>query len=222
MPLNIEKIDEPVPEETTTTKKTPRTRKVTEETVALTFEELNAKLQSLRKMGRKIALGIDPGARYTGVSIRDDRGMVHLSSTYYRSDETDGVEWSWECADIAEEMLNTFEVDVFALEGVVDPTGFSGGKRAPLNPRDIMRTAIVVGAIAYKFRDIVVMVRPRKNGSGVEDDAYPECLSGRRPKDLVGFKDPKVATRKHEKSAYDVAGQALFITRKDEAKAAKD
>lgn len=205
-----EAVNELIAKKTTRRKAAPKV-----EVSAISLEELNKKIQKLRSQGRRFCLAVDPGARYTAISIRDDRGEVYLSSTYYRADDTTGDEWGWECADYVEDMLGIFEVDVLALEAVVDPTGFNHGKKAALNPKDIIRTALVVGSISYKYKDRIIMVRPRKNGSAVEEDFYPKCLEGRRPKDLCGFKDPKVKTRQHEKSAYDVAGQALFMTRKD-------
>lgn len=184
----------------------------------LTMPELSRKIDAVRALGRRVAFGIDPGARYTAFSIRDDRGILYMSSTYYRDDDDTPIEWSHKCVDHVNEVLSYIDVDVLSLENVVDPTGFSGGKSAALNPKDIIRTGIIVGAIANEHRDRIVMVRPRKNGSVTDEGHYPKELEGRRPKDLPGFKDPRVTTRKHEKSAYDVAGTSLFNTRADEKK----
>ena len=175
-------------------------------------------IENSRKSAHRIALGIDPGERHTGVSLRDDRGIVFLSSTYRRPDTLDEIEWSFYCADIARLLFETFSPDVIGIEKVVQSTGFSGGKRAPLNPKYIMMTAMAVGAISREFKneiqeELAILVRPRKNGSQVGEDAYPSELSGRRPNTLPGYRTPAVKVRDHEKSAYDVAGTALFQTR---------
>lgn len=194
-------------------KKAVQKRASEDDVTPLSMESLNQRIQSVRSLKRRVSMGVDPGARYTAISIRDDRGEVYLSSTYYRDDSEDGIEWAKKCVDHVAALTEIFEVDVLAVEGVVEPTGFSGGRNASLNPRDIIRTALVVGAIVQAYRDNIIIVRPRKNGSIVDEGHYPSVLEGRRPKDLPGFKDSRVSTRKHEKSAYDVAGTALFMTR---------
>lgn len=183
------------------------------ESEPISMEALNARIQAVRSLKRRVAMGIDPGARYTGISIRDDRGEVYLSSTYYRDDEDSGTQWALKCVDYVAALVAVLEVDVMAVEGVVDPRGFHGGKKSPLNPRDIIRTALVVGAISQAYRDSIIEVRPRKNGSIVDEGHYPDAIKGRRPKDLPGFRDPRAKVRDHERSAYDVAGAALFATR---------
>lgn len=179
----------------------------------ISMAELDIKLRAVRSLKRRVALGVDPGARYTAFSVRDDRGELYMSSTYYRDDDTEGHIWASQCADHVQELLTIIEVDVLALESVVDPTGFHSGRKASLNPRDIMRTALVVGAIYDRYRDTVVMVRPRGNGSQ-DPESYPSTLHGRRPADLPGFRDTRATTRNHERSAYDVAGKGLELTRK--------
>lgn len=196
-------------------KTTAKSKDPVEDISPVSNKELNEQIQKLRKTGRRFAGGIDPGARYTGLSIRDDRGHVYFSSTYYRDDATDKYEWIDENIDFIQGIFDQFELDVLSVEGVEDPRGHNRGMKSPLNPRDIIRTGMVVGGIITHYRGKITIVRPRKNGSQVEEGFYPECLNGRRPKDLPGFKDTRAKTRNHEKSAYDVAGQALFATRKD-------
>lgn len=160
--------------------------------------------------GRKTCLGVDPGARYTALNIRDENGKVYLSSTYYRNDNTTEIEWVWECVEHVKKVYESYKPMYIAVETTVDPKGYVDGKLNPLNPKDIIRTALVVGGIAQEWKDEIILVRPRKNGSQSE---YPKEIKGVRPKDLPGFVDPKVKTRKHERSAYDVAGNALFEKR---------
>lgn len=161
-----------------------------------------------------VCLGIDPGARYTAVSLRDEEGTVYLSETYYRHDDTDEIEWMHECVGYIEEIIDNYKVDIIAVEKTVDPKGYgTEGKRDPLNPKDIVRTAIVVGGIAQRWKE-AIPIRPRRNGSAPLAE-YPESIRGRRPQNLPGKVNPKVKTRKHERSAYDVAGHAFFEHRKN-------
>lgn len=184
-----------------------------EEAAASVYPELNEKIQVLRKEGgRRFAIGIDPGARYTGISIRDDRGAVYMSSTYYREDEEAAEDWALRNVDIVSGILEHFELDAIGLEKTVDPIGFKRGKRDPLNPKDIIRTALVVGSLLVLLRGKAVLVRPRNNGNK-EPESYPDEIKGQRPKTLAGYRHPSVSVRDHERSAYDVAATALFETR---------
>lgn len=177
-------------------------------TVIPTPQQVNAQTKNI-----EVCLGIDPGARYTAVSLRDEKGTVYLSATYYRDDDTDEIEWMHVCVQAIEEILEQYEADIIAVEKTVDPKGFgTQGKRDPLNPKDIVRTAIVVGGIAQRWKH-AIPIRPRRNGSAPLEE-YPESIQGRRPADLPGHVDPRVKTRKHERSAYDVAGHAFFENRK--------
>lgn len=161
-----------------------------------------------------VCLGIDPGARYTAVSLRDEEGTIYLSSTYYRDDDTDEIEWMHECVQYIENILKEYNADIIAVEKTVDPKGYgTEGKRDPLNPKDIVRTAIVVGGIAQRWKQ-AIPIRPRRNGSAPLEE-YPDSIKGRRPSNLPGDVNPKVTTRKHERSAYDVAGHAFFEHRKN-------
>lgn len=149
-----------------------------------------------------ITIGIDPGGRYTGVSVRDG-DIVLLSSTYVRPDDTPIVTWAVTVSDmIVNDVINHFPDAKIGIEGISDPKGFSGGKKAPINPKYIIHAATVLGAIASKLPNAVI-IKPGKNGSG---EIYPDVLNGRRPKDLPGISDG-ATTRNHERSAFDVAGE---------------
>lgn len=153
-------------------------------------------------------LGIDPGAKYTGVSLRDlAEETILLSSTYVKPDSLDIYEWARFLPSlIQQEVLQHYQVDVIGVEGISAPKGYQNGRRSPLNPKHIIFTAILVGGFLLEFKDAVV-VPPGKNGS---TGVYPDELNGRRPKTLLGS-SVGATTRNHEKSAYDVAGEAFFI-----------
>lgn len=184
-------------------------RDILNQGTVLTLEEVQKAIQMGQSGSHKVAMGVDPGARYTAISIRDDRGKVYLSSTFRRPDELDAYQWVAVCVDIVRYHKDNFAVDGLGVETVVKPRGFSGGKNASLDPGHIINTAIIVGAILNEFKDEgVVMVRPRNNGSQ-SSESYPQEIQGRRPASLPGYRSPEVATRNHERSAYDVAGTVI-------------
>lgn len=154
----------------------------------------------------KIAIGIDPGARYTGVSvINRDTSEVILSSTYVRPKEMPIFTWGESVArQISEDVLSKYPEAIVGIEGVTTPNPYHGGKLNLMNPKNTIELAIAAGAIAMAavlLSKTVVIVRPGKNGS---QETYPKVLVGVRPKDLPGV-NQKAGTRNHERSAYDVA-----------------
>lgn len=174
-----------------------------------TREQWCQEIQESYDAGDTIIVGIDPGARYIGFCIRNNHGRIFVSSTFRRTDEmADGVDWSKEVVRRVKEELDGIPYQVMGIEGVSDPKGFKHGKRDALNPKDIIRTGMVVGALAITYPEAYI-VRPRSNGSKDKSE-YPSCLIDRRPRDLGGVKDPGVTVRDHERSAYDVSDHALF------------
>lgn len=154
-------------------------------------------------------LGIDPGYRYVGIVARD--GDVPLSATtLVRPDEIDDpFEWA---AMVCEEARTILFRDCpattrVAVEGVSAPKGFKGGERASINPKFILFTGVVAGAVFREFKpEGVIVVAPGGNGSQHVTN-YPPALVGRRSPDLPGSNNG-AGTRNHEQSAYDVAGKA--------------
>jgi hypothetical protein len=154
--------------------------------------------------GHITVLGIDPGARYTGITVRDNDDPVY-SGIFVRPDTMSATQWALESARLSLEVYEEYKPTYVALEGISDPKGFYKGEQAAINPKDIIRTGIVLGALVATWPDAII-VEPGGNGDRHES-FYPACLSGRRPKDLPGSNKGS-NTRKHEKSAYDVAGKA--------------
>lgn len=171
--------------------------------------DIHQEIKDAKARGRIVAVGIDPGARYVGFSIRDDEDTVFMSSTFYRPDEvSDSVEWAKKTVIIIQEELVGIDYDIMGIEGVTDPKGFKKGKKDALNPKDIIRTGIVVGALAISYPQAYI-IRPRGNGDRPLEE-YPSDIQGQRPKNLPGRRDAGVTVRKHERSAYDVAEHAIF------------
>jgi hypothetical protein len=150
-------------------------------------------------------IGIDPGPRYTGVSVITDDKVV-LSTTFKRPDDTPPITWAVEVAQrIMIEVISQWPNAKVGIEGVATPQAYNNGKKSLMNPKHLIHLGMTVGAIAALI-PYAVVVRPGKNGSGSN---YPEELTGRRPKSLAG---QGVGTRNHERSAYDVAKQVERLT----------
>jgi len=153
-----------------------------------------------------ITIGIDPGAKYTGVSVRDKNELLH-SSTYVKPDDVNIVAWATQVvAKVHEEVVLLYPEARVGIEGVTVPNAYNQGKLTMLSPKYIIFTGILVGAFANQYPDAVI-VRPGKNGSQA---VYPAALSGRRPATLAGT-NAGAGTRNHEKSAWDIAGEVEFL-----------
>jgi hypothetical protein len=163
-----------------------------------------------------ICIGIDPGARYTGVSVRNiAEDTILWSSTYVRPEDTEMVEWARTVAVmIQKDVIDQFPGAYVGIENITAPRGYSNGKLSPINPKYLIFAGIVLGAIAMHIPDAFA-VPPGKNGSSRAE--YPAVLNGRRPKDLPGSAKG-AGTRNHEKSAYDVAGEIPFLLGQKNAK----
>lgn len=153
--------------------------------------------------GSPVFIGIDPGARYTGVLVRQNDAVL-LSSTIVRMEDMDPLDWGREVVRRLRPIISEFPDAILGVETVTAPTGFAGGKKAPLNPKYIINAAAVAGAVANEWEEAYIIL-PKGNGSQHESH-YPSELIGRRPKTLLGNADG-AKTRAHERSAYDVAGK---------------
>jgi hypothetical protein len=158
-------------------------------------------------VGRPV-IGVDPGARYTGVVVRDGDAVL-LASTLVRPDSVEsGTEWALLVVAQLQAIMREFPVTMpMGVEGISDPKGFQNGKKAAINPKDIIRAGIVLGAVVAMWPQAVI-VQPGNNGSK-HYSHYPASLIGRRPADLPGDSQ-SAGTRGHEQSAYDVAGTAAL------------
>lgn len=149
-------------------------------------------------------IGIDPGAKYTGIVVRDGDVVLH-SSTVVNVDDLAPLEYARAVvAFVIKEVVLTNPDYPIGIEGISDPKGYNRGKRAPINPKYVMRMAAVAGALAAAFPNAYT-IPPKGNGSQ-HISQYPEVLKGRRPKDLPGS-STGAGTRSHEQSAFDVAGK---------------
>ena len=160
------------------------------------------------KPNGRTVIGIDPGGTYTALLCRDGDSVV-FSTCLERPDNMTFVAWGQHCADEAvriRTMLDPAGAMPMGIEGVNTPGGFSNGKKQLIDPRGIIMTAVVLGALAREFRQAVI-VPPGGNGSG-HPLQYPPELTGRRTVAMPGS-----GPRDHEKSAYDIAGKAALLVR---------
>lgn len=155
--------------------------------------------------GKSTVMGIDPGARYTGIIVRDNDEPIY-SGIFVRPADMTSTNWALESVRLAIEVYEEYQPTHIALEGISDPKGFYKGQQAAINPKDIIRTGVVLGALVATWPEAII-VDPGGNGDRHES-FYPDALNGRRPKTLAGS-NKGANTRKHEKSAYDVAGKAM-------------
>ncbi len=161
-------------------------------------------------------IGIDPGARYTGVVVRDGDVVLHASTLVRSLEDREGTDWALLVVRRIEEILQDYpQMIPVGIEGINDPKGFHHGKQAAINPKDIIRAGIVLGACVQRWPTAII-VPPGGNGSQHYTN-YPAELIGRRPKDLLGSTNG-AGTRDHEQSAYDVAGKAAKIVYKKTVK----
>lgn len=154
-------------------------------------------------------MGIDPGAKYTGVSVQDlSTDELLLSSTYVKPDDMPMFAWAHALGQlIDDDVLAFFPNRQIGIEGISAPRGFSNGKKSPINPKYVIFAAIVAGSLSQRYPDCVI-VPPGHNGTS--RSGYPDSLMGRRPKDLPGTA-LGAGTRNHERSAYDIAREIPLL-----------
>lgn len=165
-------------------------------------------------MTGRLALGVDPGYRDTGIVVIAAAPLgctpTLLANVTIHRDEpakagqslTDGG-YLDDIERTLEILCNTHAISFVGVEDVVAPTPHMG----VTNPTGIIGTALTAGDVRAWLRarfvpSRVVMVRPARNGS-LPAAAYPPELLDRGGKAAPGGK------RRHERSAFDVARQAL-------------
>lgn len=154
-----------------------------------------------------IVLGVDPGARQTGLAVVGPTGELLASATVDRpTGPTDPdlllVPRSYLARVLGAcvEAVREHGVDLIGVERVKRPAWRVGGKVKPLDPSAIMATSIVLGAILGRQWTVpVVAIAVQSNGNLRPLPHYPAPLA------TNGRGHDK---RRHERSAYDVADRA--------------
>lgn len=146
-----------------------------------------------------VALGIDPGGKWTGVVVKDnDEMIVACVLTRTTGYELPDGEYLREVVDEIDTINRSTRPAVFALEGLVEPNPHMG----LTNVVGLMGVAMTYGAILSHWPDAII-VPPSGNGSA-PDAAYPKMI--RRYVRLGG-------PSKHARSAYDVAQVGAMLAR---------
>lgn len=179
-----------------------------------------------------IVLGVDPGARSTGLAVVDSaRRLVLLAHTITRDDSGPMLPVPEDYLDEVVAWVDGHVRECFceihpegdlpaavAVEGVGRPSWHMGGKVKPIDPSAIIAAGVVMGAVyatAALYGDLeVVIVPPGANGSKPLA-AYPADLVSPAERRGRGW-ETRVGggLLRHVRSAYDVAVQApLFVKR---------
>lgn len=158
-----------------------------------------------------VAIGIDPGGTNTGIILRDDDELLD-AVLLTRPDGQDDAKWvgrvvedvwhairlTWDAAAGARLPL---VAPLVSVEAVNPPTGRMG----MISLDGLLRTAAVYGAVLAEFPEAIV-VSPGGHGSAPLA-AYPQAL--RRAGEISG----RGGKYRHCRSAWDIAGAALFLDR---------
>lgn len=180
-------------------------------------------------------LGIDPGGRSVGAIARlhvagaVDELLAHqvfdLASASDRTLHRDVVRRVARRVDeqVLEPALRSLAAAgitadlAVAIEALRPPGGFADGQRRPLNPRDPMGVALVLGALlgyAWPVDDHdLVLVAPTHNGRGALASYPPALVSAAEARQGLNRPAGQSSALRHVRSAWDVAGMALRTAR---------
>jgi hypothetical protein len=170
-----------------------------------------------------VILGIDPGGVDTGLVVRRGDTVLEQLVVHRAKDETGprgvgvGPDYLARAEHDVRKLIELHDVDLVGLEGVVRPNPHvkRKGRNVVTDPAPIIATAIVLGhltAVAGSLGVAAVWVPPGKNGS-LPLYAYPAELvsDAERRHGLNRVGDGGIL--RHARSAFDVAGTALVMSR---------
>lgn len=156
-------------------------------------------------------VGIDPGARDTGVISINPEGTSTRGFTVHNEGDLLPVPHSYLVA-VIETVREAIEYAggesaIVKVESITRPNWHVAKDRkfgSAANPAPLLGTAQVLGAVMAVYPDSV-LVPPGKNGSSVLA-AYPDFLIGPREKSKQGWQS-RVGSGilRHQRSAWDVA-----------------
>jgi hypothetical protein len=151
-------------------------------------------------------LGIDPGARSTGLCVLSDGEILAHQTVTSEGDifPTDRL-YVLDVLAVAEEILTDHKIGLVAVETIIRPNWHMNG-RAAADPTALLATAEVLGAIkGHHWPVDVVQIRPNKNGSRPLG-AYPDELISPAERRKKGWEHRIGGGQlRHARSAYDVA-----------------
>lgn len=172
-----------------------------------------------------IWIGVDPGARHTGVTVRAGRDYLWHAVTTRLDQDVPGY-----LAAVSQTMQAAADVahasggaGLWAVEATGAPKWFMNGKATPVRPVDLIAVAMVEGWVLNEATALggnvpPVRVKAGKNGSQALS-TYPKQLvtaaeASRRNRTRTWHQPAgKSADINHARSAWDIAGTAALLAR---------
>jgi hypothetical protein len=146
-------------------------------------------------------VGVDPGGSDTGIVLRAADKLLafdvvsrRAAAGEVRAELPDGAYLCRVVDTVVRFSALTRGSTIVTIEGIKKPTGFAGGKRAPMNPMGLIATGMTLGAVL---------------------PAYPSAL---RPTSGRGAGADRL---RHARSAWDVADLGLRAFVNDAWRAAR-
>ena len=168
-------------------------------------------------------VGVDPGARNTGLTLLEFPQMGGHRSTLHESHTIENAASDFlpldsdyvgrVKAEISELTWHATTSDVLiAIEGVTRPTWNNAGRfgGAAIDPGPLLSTAMLVGVLdgAFTERGWPILIVPPNHHGGGALASYPESLvsdAEKRRRNWQATVGGDKAKLRHERSAYDVA-----------------
>jgi hypothetical protein len=169
----------------------------------------------------RLWVGIDPGAKETGIILRDGRTIVLaevVTNWYYQHGDPSSVGADYltnVVATAAKATTTLTDLAEVAVEGVKKPCPHLG----LTDPSAIIGAGIVLGAVLLEFPAAVV-VPPGGNGSGMLDGYPAGLVTDAERRGGLNRKAGQSAHIRHCRSAWDVSLAAPRIARMGAALAA--
>ncbi|MDV8005021.1 hypothetical protein [Rhodococcus sp. IEGM 1318] len=154
----------------------------------------------------RTVLGIDPGARATGLCVLSgDQILAHRTITsegdYFPAQRL----YVRDVVTTAVLLHDLHEAELIAIETINRPSWHMKG-RAAVDPTALLATAEILGAIlGFPWTNHVIQIRPNKNGSQPLG-TYPGVLVSPGERRKAGW-EARIGggQLRHARSAYDVA-----------------
>jgi len=148
-------------------------------------------------------IAVDPGGRHTGIVAASSTGRFVSHIVVHREEGEHVVIYAQRVVAAVASIPHDYDIGVsYAIEDVVPIVPHVRDR--PINPKHLVDTAVVLGAVASFMRDPII-VRPAGHGSNPMG-TYPEALVTNRERSLKGWelRVGKSSQIRHARSAWDV------------------
>lgn len=158
-----------------------------------------------------VILGIDPGGAATGMVLRE-RDKVRAYAVIERRKVTE-LAYLRSVADAIEPLAG--QIDHVAVEGLVAPSPYIGGKKQLIRPEHVMNVSVAYGWVLSVLVNVLdlepIIVRP--DGHGSRHEALSLDVRRLYPADLIGPREGPAGTGilRHARSAWDIAGTVRAV-----------